>query len=155
MRALLNRLKEVLMPSPFDLDGASDSLPEYTHCLSEATRSLHADWHHPNGKAMTARGVETHRLLKTLVSVLSARSVSCAPPTHLRGMPVSADSTFFLQGLPEFFGLRQQVTAFVGAAESKRTVPMTPNTVLAAMLIAANPSQSVMHEPSFNPLAPL
>lgn len=82
MRRLFDRLADVLMPrlsNPFDRNGITALLLQQSHDMSTKLRMFRVEWHAPLGVAMERRGRETQQMCKSLIDVLSARSVSCAP----------------------------------------------------------------------------
>ena len=77
LRILFNHLADVLMPNPFERSGVSSLLLEHTQRISTSLRRLRLEWHDPCSEAMVARGIATHKLLKTFSDILSSQSVSC------------------------------------------------------------------------------
>eukprot|EP00903_Cladosiphon_okamuranus_P014016 g13034.t1 len=142
------------MPNPFERNGVQGLLLDHTARMSNALRLLRCEWHDPMGAMMVRRGVETQRLYKGFVDVLSARSVEVVDTTQKQGKRVGADSMFSLQELTEVLEPKQ-IAALVGAAPA-HTAPTAISTVAAPLSVGHTPHTApgeLPGEPSFASLA--
>lgn len=149
LRALFNRLADVLMPNPFERNGVSSLLLEHTQRISVSLRKRRLEWHDPCSEEMVARGVEAHKMFKAFADILSSQSVSCVKGTPKRGgKQVGSDNMFSLHELSEVFASRQALAAFVGTAADTARMTSQPHAAALAAMSVERRTNPVLSEPA-------